>query len=342
MTKKEKSSPQKGEFIDLDKGQYKKNKNLKKYFLIFFAAAFIVLISVLYLNEFNLKELTIINKIEDEPEVLDELALKTKTDGEFSKINNEQFNLIKKKLDDLSIQIVDNQIKLSEAHERITNLSRQIQISNSRNQQNLDFFFAEKYIILNALLNLKNKFYRRQEFKEELNTLISRLNDESEIRDLISFFEDINIEKISKVDDLLERLNKKINYYEQDLDTFIDSRLKENMNDNLMILESKEDLIIYLKSLFDSTFKITRVNKNSNIQSQLSSEDLNFLKVLNKSKEYLIMNNIKQSVDVLEKSSFDDYEMNTWMDDASALLDSIEKLERLESILLEVIGKNVN
>ena len=81
---------------------------------------------------------------------------------------------------------------------------------------------------MNALLNLKNKFEKREEFKDELNVLNSRLYNESEIKNLISFFEDLNIKRISKVNDLLDRLNKKINYYEQDLDTIVNSKLNEN------------------------------------------------------------------------------------------------------------------
>ena len=123
---------------------------------------------------------------------------------------------------------------------------------------------------------------------------------------------------------------------------FITKRLNENTTDNLKIIGSRDDLIIYLKSLFHSTFKITKVDQESNFQTQPSFEDLNVLTVLNKSKEYLIMDNINESIDVLKNSSLDDYEINQWIDDASEFLDSREKLKLLESTLLEIIGKDVN
>ncbi len=341
MTENKKSSPQKGEFIDLEKGQYKKNTNFKKYFLISFFIVSLVIVAFLYFNFFNFKDLSILNSINKQTELKDEQILVTTSKKEFSKIDNEQINLIKNKLDDLSAQIINYQAKLSETDDKIIDLTKQIQILERRNQQNSDFLFAEKYIILNALLNLKNKFEGRKEFKDELNVLNSRLYNESEIKNLISFFENLNIKRISKVDELLDRLNKKINYYEQDLDAIVNSRLNKNITDNLKIIESKEDLIIYLKSLFHSTFKITKVDKESNFQSQLTFEDLNVLKFLNKSKEYLMIGNINESINVLNNSSLDDIEINQWIDDASDLHNSREKLESLESILLEIIGRDV-
>ncbi len=341
MTENKKSSPQKGEFIDLEKSQYKKNTNFKKYFLISFFIVSSVLVALVYFNFFNLNGLSILNRINKQTELKDEQNLITNTKKEISKIDNEQINSIVNKLDELNTQVINNQAKLSDNDEIIADLTRQIQISERRNQQNLDFLFAEKYIILNALLNLKKKFEERQEFKDELNVLNSRLYNEPEIKNLISFFENLNIKRISKINDLLDRLNKKINYYEQDLDAIVNSRLKENTTDNVKIIESKEDLIIYLKSLFHSTFKITKVDKESNSKFQLTFEDLNVLKFLNKSKEYLIIGNINKSINVLKNSSLDDIEINQWIDDASDLYNSREKLESLESILLEIIGKDV-
>ena len=68
---------------------------------------------------------------------------------------------------------------------------------------------------------------------------------------------------------------------------------------------------------------------------------MNFLKFLNKSKEYLLIGNINESINVLKNSSFDDVDINQWIDDASDLYNSREKLESLESMLLEIIGKDV-
>ena len=342
MTEKKKSAPQKGEFIDLEKGQYKKNSNFKKYFFIMLSVVFLISIAVFYLNFFNINNVSVLNKINKQAESIDEQILLTNTKEEFSKTNNDQISLIKKQLEYLSKEIVNNQNKLSETKEIITNLTRQVQTSERKNQQNFDFFVAEKYIILNSLLNLKHKFKKRQEFTSELNILDSRLNDQFEIRNLIQFFKNLNIESVIKVDDLLERINKKINYYEQDLDSFITSKVNENSNDNFKVLESKEEFIIYLKNLFNSTFKITRVDKDTNSQFQPSFEELNVLRILNKSKEYLLVGNINQSIDVLKNSNINDFEINQWLNDASVLLRSREKLEILESKLLEIIGKDVN
>ena len=151
MTEKKKSSPQKGDFIDLEKGQYKKYINFRKYFLISFILVSLILFAFLYFNLFNFNNLSILNNFDKNPKLLEEQISTTNLKKEFSKIDDEQINLIKSKLDDLSAQIINNQIKLSETNEIVSNLIRQMQISERRNQQNLDFLVAEKYIILNEL-----------------------------------------------------------------------------------------------------------------------------------------------------------------------------------------------
>ena len=69
---------------------------------------------------------------------------------------------------------------------------------------NSEFYYAEKYIILNCLLSLKNKFDRRQSFKKELDTLISIFNNKPEVKSTIINLQGIEISNVIKVENLLD------------------------------------------------------------------------------------------------------------------------------------------
>ena len=56
MTESNKSSPPKGDFIDLDKNQYKKNNRIKRYVFVIFSTFLITILIFFYLNNFNIKE----------------------------------------------------------------------------------------------------------------------------------------------------------------------------------------------------------------------------------------------------------------------------------------------
>ena len=343
MSEKKSTQPPNGDFIDLDKGQYKKNSGLKRFIMIL-SMLFIIAISIFsFFQYFNLKSFLIDNNKEDD-------LYKIETNKETSpnliekviQDNEDKFNLIRSQIEDLNRMVLDYDLKLSEANKIISNIKRKTEILENRNENNLEFVIAEKYMTFNTLLSIKNKFVNRQDFKEELNNLIMRFNNQPEVSSLIIFFEGINISAIVKEEQLLERLNNKILFYEQDLEKFINFNSRETLGEKKNLFQSKEEFLIYLKNLFNSTFKITKIDKNSNLRSEQRFNNYNFLEVLKKSKEYLIMGNINKSLKIIQTSKIDDYELNKWIEDASILLNVKEKLNNLESLLLKTISNNVN
>ncbi len=343
MTESKKSQPPQGDFIDLEKGQYKKNFNLKKYLLIILILLISLLSLFVYFHYSTFKSFFAFNdNIKNDFELLIEPTSSINTEEQINLVRKEQLSLIQSKIEELTKEIFDNKIKLSKADETISDLREQIKNYEMRNIRNSDFFYAEKYIILNDLLNLKNKFKKRQDIKRELDNLVSRFNDKPEIKSIIIFLQELKIEEVSRVDDLLEKINKKIDFYELDIDKFINTNFKDSFKDNNEIFDSKESFISYLKNLINSTYKITKVNDQSTADVDVEGKDYNFLKTLIKAKEYLIIDNIKKATQILSQSDFGDYEINVWIDDALILLNTREKLETLESMLLENIGEHVN
>jgi len=189
------------------------------------------------------------------------------------------------------------------------------------------------------LLSLKNKFDRRQSFKKELDTLISIFNNNPEVKSSIINLQDIEISNVIKVTNLLDRLNEKINFYEVDIDRFINTNFDKTSREFSEILNSRENLVNYIKDIFNSTYKVTRVNDYSEKSEKIPYEIYNFRQVLVKAKEYLIIGNLQGAVEILKLSNIDDNEIDIWVEDASKLSNIQEKLRLLESQLLEIVGE---
>ena len=132
----------------------------------------------------------------------------------------------------------------------------------------------------------------------------------------------------------------KINFYEEDIDRFINTNFDSSSREFDEILNSKENFVKYVKAFLNSTYKLTRVNDSSETIENVPYEIYNFRKVLEKAKEYLIIGNLKRALDILKLSNFDDSEIDIWIADASNLYNVQEKLRSLEFQLLEIVGEN--
>ena len=338
MNESNKSTPPKGDFIDLEKNQYKKNNKLKRYFIIVFSVLIALIFIFFYFNNFSLKNFFSHN--------FDNNKLKS-FEGRQETSNTEdikddlktQIIFLRENIDLLQKEASDTAYNLSKANKKISDLSRQLNNYESRKLVNSEFYYSEKYIILNCLLSLKNKFDRRQSFKQELDNLISIFNYEPDIKSIIINLQDLEISNVIKVESLLDILNDKINFYEEDIDRFIDTNFDKSSRELNEILNSKESFFEYVKAVLNSTYKLTRVTDSSETSENVPYEIYNFRKVLEKAKEYLIIGNLKRALDLLKSSNFDDNEIDIWVDDASDLYNAQEKLRSLEFRLLEIVGE---
>ena len=251
----------------------------------------------------------------------------------------EQITYLNENIDLLKQESFENTEKLSIANRKILDLTQQLNNYESRNLVNSEFYYAEKYIILNCLLSLKNKFDRRQSFKKELDTLISIFNNKPEIKSTIINLQDIEISNVIKVTNLLNRLSEKVNFYEVDIDRFINTNFDKTSREFSEILNSKENLVNYIKDIFNSTYKVTKVNEYSEKSEKIPYEIYNFRQVLVKAKEYLIIGNLEEALGIFKLSNIDDNEIDIWVEDASRFSNIQEKLRLLESQLLEIVGE---
>lgn len=340
MTEKKNNSAQKGDFIDLEKGQYKKKNYSKKSIFIIFIVFILILLSYFFFEKFNsLNEFVSSYKG----------IIEKKGDQESQDIENKIIEIDKKKIENLNQKIVEIYDELFEYKLKITNSEVLIselnkKIRNLENQRNVnsDFFYAERYRVLNDLLNLKNKFYRRVSFDSELERLISRFNNQPDIKAIIIFLQDIELNEIKKESDLLDTINSKINFYQEDLYDYIDSNFNNEFSNQEDIFESKDNFLNYLKELFNSTYKITKIKE---IESENGVQNVNESKLVESlilAKEYLILGDLNKSIQVLSESFFNDNAIDKWISDAKILIKTREKLKTLEVKLLNDIGSEVD
>ena len=189
---------------------------------------------------------------------------------------------------------------------------------------------------------MKNKFYRRVSFDSELERLISRFNNQPDIKAIIIFLQDIELNEIKKESDLLDTINSKINFYQEDLYDYIDSNFNNEFSNQEDIFESKDNFLNYLKELFNSTYKITKIKE---IESENGVQNVNESKLVESlilAKEYLILGDLNKSIQVLSESFFNDNAIDKWISDAKILIKTREKLKTLEVKLLNDIGSEVD
>jgi len=338
LTESNKSSPPKSDFIDLEKSQYKKNNKIKRYVIVIFSIFFISILIFFYLNIFKVKEFLsrdFDNNGSSSPERVEENIYENESNN-----FNEQITYLKENIDFLNKESLENAKKLSKANKKISDLIQQLNNYESRTLVNSEFYYAEKYIILNCLLSLKNKFDRRQSLKKELDTLISIFNNKPEVKSTVINLQGVETSNVVKVENLLDRLNEKINFYEVDIDRFINTNFNKSSREFKEVFDSKENLVNYIKDIFNSTYKVTRIKDYSEKSEKIPYEIVNFRQVLEKAKEYLIIGNLEGALETFKLTNFDDNEIDIWVEDASKLSYTQEKLKLLESQLLEIVGES--
>ena len=180
-------------FIELDKDQFKKKTNIKRN-LIFLTFCALLLFIIFYFKDFysveNFFPLKTNNLQQDNK--IAELELESKS----SNINNDLVDLLDLKINKLSKEIVDNNFKISELNSKILKLRQKNEILEKKQKTNIKFINAEKSLILNSLLHIKNKFKLRKKFNEELRLLSLRIEDKPEIKMLLIDLQDILMDQL--------------------------------------------------------------------------------------------------------------------------------------------------
>lgn len=349
------SKKKKDDFIDLDKSQYKKKSGWSKYFLMsFFLLALIFFL--IFQNKGFLESILNSNKVLDSPNTKEEIS------------NNIETEILKQqkyfyeRISELEDKLTNTEQKVNVHSEKILNFKSQTEGLNNKidvitskfsqiEQPTKNFtqeiipdiksnYDRSNKVLINLLL-LKNNFLERSDFQTQIITLKNLFNTNREVTNLLLDLERIDMKKILKDTYLLKKINSTLSKYNITTDEFI--KKIEDDRDKIQgtMFESKEAFSNYLKQLFNSTVKITKVN-NQSLENNFV--DKNYIKnkrnKLSKAKEYLLNNDLKSAIEILDDKDFlDDNEIDVVVIESKKIIDIKEKINNLEILILQYLGE---
>ena len=330
MDKNKKESPQQGEYIDLKDSDYKKKSNYLRNIVLFLFFLIIGVASGFFLKKEMFKNLDFIesqnemfevNKKEEEKTsiIKKSLELEKELKSYLQKVEQVENNLLKIQNENIQIKKGLKEIK-----------SFPLSNSNNRNTNNYEVYFTfEKF---------KYNFFNNKEFKRELNKLFQTFSDLDELQLALNYFQRFQPGDVIDVKAINKKLNYKISSYDTDLESFAKKLEYEKNYDVGKVFNSMEDFSNYIKNIFSSTFKITKLDER-----KIETIPLNngwIINTLKKSKDYLVLGDLKNFIIELESLGVDDSEIIKILDEAKILDEININLKRIETQIFKLIGKN--
>ena len=330
MDKNKKESPQQGEYIDLKDSDYKKKSNYLRNIVLFLFFLIIGVASGFFLKKEMFKNLDFI-------ESQNEIFEVNKNEEEINTNNKKILELEKELKSHLQKveQLENNLLKIQNENTQIKKRLKEIKsfpLSNSNNTNTNDYevyFTFEKF---------KHNFFKNKEFKKELNKLFQTFSDLDELQLALNYFQRFQPGDVIDVKEINKKLDHKISSYDTDLESFAKKLEYEKNYDVGKVFNSMEDFSNYIKNIFSSTFKITKLDER-----KIETIPLNngwIINTLKKSKDYLVLGDLKNFIIELESLGIDDSEIIKIIDEAKILDEININLKRIETQIFKLIGKN--
>ena len=335
LVDKKKDTPQKGEFIDLDKSDFKKKTGLTKIFFKYFII-FIVFFSLGFLTYQPLKE-NFYHKfkgteiIEQEVVKIDQEKLKNEYLLKLGKIESnfsEKLNFYEERINNLESKNKELSLQLDSVSQSFENFKE----FNPNDSHLLDY--KKNKVLINFLIFQENFNYRK-DFGNEIEILQNLFLRDYEINNLLTFFKTLDIQNLRTKENLIQKINKELSVYDNDIDDLFTKIENNTYSDTSNIFSSKEEFINYTKDVINSTFKVTKFDKKKKKEDVENFESAK--KTLLLVKESLLVNNINQAIKVLEESNIDDTNLKSWLDEAKILAEANSNFNKFKIKLLDLI-----
>ncbi|MEL0125459.1 MAG: hypothetical protein VW827_07345, partial [Alphaproteobacteria bacterium] len=208
-------------------------------------------------------------------------------------------------------QLENNLLKIQNENTQVKKELKEIKSfplsnSNNTNTNNYGVYFTfEKF---------KHNFFNNKEFKRELNKLFQTFSDLDELQLALNYFQRFQPGDVIDVKAINKKLDYKISSYDTDLESFA-KKLEYEKNYNLdKVFNSMEGFSDYIKNIFSSTFKITKLDER-----KIETIPLNngwIINTLKKSKDYLLLGDLKNFIIEIESLGVDDSEIIKIIDEA--------------------------
>ncbi len=335
LVDKKKDTPQKGEFIDLDKSDFKKKTGFTKIFFKYLII-FIVFFSLGFLTYQPLKE-NFYHKfkgteiIEQEVVKIDQGKLKNEYLLKLEKLENnflEKLNLYEERINNLESKNKELSLQLDSVNQSFENFKE----FNPNNSYLLDY--KKNKVLINFLIFQENFNYRK-DFGNEIEILQNLFLRDYEVNNLLTFFKTLDIQNLRTKENLIQKINKELSVYDNDIDDLFTKIENNTYSDTSNIFSSKEEFINYTKDVINSTFKVTKFDQEKKKEDVENFEPAK--KTLLLVKESLLVNNINQAIKVLEESSIDDINLKSWLNEAKILAEANSNFNKFKIKLLDLM-----
>lgn len=329
LDKNKKESPQQGEYIDLKNTEYKKKSNYLRNIILFLLFITAGLVSGLFIKKEIFQNLNFLKPQSENVEINKE---------ELKNTDNDRISDLEKKLEDYLQKFVQVENNLLNIQSENLKIKKKLEEIKSFPLDIINQSDSIKYEVYFTYERFKYNFFNNKQFNRDLSKLFQTFSGLDELQFALNFFQRFQPGEIADIKVINKKLNDKISSYSTNLENFAKELEYDRNFDASKVFESKEDFYNYIKNIFSSTFKITKLDERKMEMIPLNNTWI--INGLKKSRNYLVIGDLKNFIIELESLGLEDEEVIKILEEAKLLVEINTNLKKIETQIFKLIGKN--
>ena len=329
LDKNKKESPQQGEYIDLKDTEYKKKTNYLRNIILFLLFIIIGLVSGFFIKKEIFQNLNFLKPQSENVEINKE---------ELENTDNDRISDLEKKIEDYLQKFVQVENNLLNIKSENLKIKKRLEEIKSFPLDIINQSDSIKYEVYFTYEKFKYNFFNNKQFNRDLSKLFQTFSDLDELQFALNFFQRFQPGEIADIKVINKKLNDKISSYDTTLENFAKELEYDRNFDASKVFESKEDFYNYIKNIFSSTFKITKLDERKIEMIPLNNTWI--INGLKKSRNYLVIGDLKNFIIELESLGLEDGEVIKILEEAKLLVEINTNLKKIETQIFKLIGKN--
>ena len=329
LDKNKKESPQQGEYIDLKNTEYKKKSNYLRNIILFLLFVTAGLVSGLFIKKEIFQNLNFLKPQSENVEINKE---------ELKNTDNDRISDLEKKLEDYLQKFVQVENNLLNIQSENLKIKKKLEEIKSFPLDIINQSDSIKYEVYFTYERFKYNFFNNKQFNRDLSKLFQTFSGLDELQFALNFFQRFQPGEIADIKVINKKLNDKISSYSTNLENFAKELEYDRNFDASKVFESKEDFYNYIKNIFSSTFKITKLDERKMEMIPLNNTWI--INGLKKSRNYLVIGDLKNFIIELESLGLEDEEVIKILEEAKLLVEINTNLKKIETQIFKLIGKN--
>ena len=329
LDKNKKESPQQGEYIDLKNTEYKKKSNYLRNIILFLLFIITGLVSGFFIKKEIFQNLNFLKPQSENVEINKE---------ELKNTDNDRISDLEKKLEDYLQKFVQVENNLLNIQSENLKIKKKLEEIKSFPLDIINQSDSIKYEVYFTYEKFKYNFFNNKQFNRDLSKLFQTFSGLDELQFALNFFQRFQPGEIADIKVINKKLNDKISSYSTNLENFAKELEYDRNFDASKVFESKEDFYNYIKNIFSSTFKITKLDERKMEMIPLNNTWI--INGLKKSRNYLVIGDLKNFIIELESLGLEDEEVIKILEEAKLLVEINTNLKKIETQIFKLIGKN--